>query len=330
MQLIAENHSMYPRVGESEADLRLRRAHHKVDRGEIDSEQLKEVEDSYVKELIEEQEAAGLDIVTDGMIRWYDHISHLCGKISGVEVGGLVRYFDTNYLVREGLVKESLSWDEPMLVDGFEYANSVAEQPVKVILTGPYTLAYFSEVEDNCYPHTRSLAEDYAEVLRREVEALSKAGLEHLQLEVPMVLQDPEVADWVFPLLDKVMEPAGDEMEVRLTTYFGDAVPLYDEFQNSAADLLMFDFSYSPDLPEVIEQKGSEKRMSIGVLNGRNTKLAGAEAVADQLTPLLSELPTGMNSITFTSSLDYLPRDRARLKLDRLVEIRDQLQEVSV
>ncbi len=330
MELIAENHSMYPRVGESAEDLRLRRAHHDFDHGEIDREELEKVVDSYVKELIEEQEDAGLDVVTDGMIRWYDHISHLCGKISGVEVGGLVRYFDTNYLVREGLIKEKLSRTEPLLVDEFEYASSIADRPVKMILTGPYTLAYFSDIEDNSYPHKQSLAEDYAEVLREEVEALRKAGLKHLQLEVPMLLQDTEEADWVFPLLDKIMEPASKDMQIRLATYFGDAVPLYDRFQHSNADMLLFDFSYSPDLPEVIKKQGTEKRMSFGILNGRNTKLAGVDEVVDELTPLLAELPEGTNSISFTSSLDYLPRDRAQLKLKRLVEICDQLQEVSV
>jgi len=35
MTIFAENHSMYPRVGESDHYLRLRRAYHRFDHGEI-------------------------------------------------------------------------------------------------------------------------------------------------------------------------------------------------------------------------------------------------------------------------------------------------------
>ncbi len=326
MEFIAETHSMYPRVGESNQELRLRRAYHDNDHGKIDEENLNSIMDSYVEEVIKEQESAGLDIITDGMIRWYDHISHLTANMAGAEVGGLIRYFDTNYLVREAQVTGPVEWQRPIVVDGYEFARDAAEKPVKVILTGPLTLARHSVFEDSSYINEEQLVGDYAAVLEQEIRALSEAGVKHLQIEEPALLQTPEDADWVMPLLEKLFEAAGD-IEVRLATYFGDAAGLYDEFQACGADILLFDFTYSENLVSFIKEKGSAKRIAFGILDGRNTKLDDVEKTVNTIKSVAGELPDGKIPVTFSSSLDYLPRDRARQKLERLATVRDSLNE---
>ncbi|MFB6355709.1 MAG: hypothetical protein ABEJ65_04260, partial [bacterium] len=259
MSLIAENHSMYPRVGESDEELRLRRAHHRFDHGEIDKAELKSIVDSYVEDVIKEQLDAGLDVVTDGMIRWYDHISHLAEGIAGAEVAGLVRYFDTNYLVREANVTGHLEWESPLTVDSAEFAQSVTDVPTKAILTGPYTMAQYSIIEDGPYSSRKDLAEDYASVLSQEIKALEEAGINHLQLEDPSILQAEEDTEWALELMDECLESVRN-ITTRLATYFGDAAPLYDQLQNSQADILVFDFTYSDDLEDIIKSDGSDKR----------------------------------------------------------------------
>jgi len=163
-------------------------------------------------------------------------------------------------------------------------------------------------------------------VLEQEIRALSEAGVKHLQIEEPALLQTPEDADWVMPLLEKLFEAAGD-IEVRLATYFGDAAGLYDEFQACGADILLFDFTYSENLVSFIKEKGSAKRIAFGILDGRNTKLDDVEKTVNTIKSVAGELPDGKIPVTFSSSLDYLPRDRARQKLERLATVRDSLNE---
>ncbi len=326
MEFLAENHSMYPRVGETDSELRLRRAHHDYDHGDITEDELEEIIDSYVEDVIEEQVEAGLDVVTDGMIRWYDHISHLAGKMAGADVGGLVRYFDTNYLVREAEVTGALDWEQPLLVSEFEFASEVSSKPVKKILTGPLTLSRYSTFEESSYSSERQLAEDYCKVLKQEIRALADAGLEYLQIEEPSLLQSPEDAGWVLPLLDE-LSAAADIPEIRLATYFGDAAELYDQFQETEADVLLFDFTYSESLLDKIKNEGSDKRIGFGMLDGRNTKLAEADELKNKILSVTDRLPEGSHPVSFSCSLDYLPRDRARLKLDRLAAVRDSLNE---
>jgi 5-methyltetrahydropteroyltriglutamate--homocysteine methyltransferase len=325
MTVFAENHSMYPRVGESDHYLRLRRAYHRFDHGEISESELKNIEDNYVEEVINEQAERGLDIVTDGMIRWYDHISHLADDIAGLEVAGLVRKFDTNYLVREARVTDHIEWRDPLVTGEFEFAQKVSDRPVKAILTGPLTMARHSIIEDSPYSDERTLTEDYASVLKEEVRALTESGMEEFQLEEPSVLQSPGDWEWLQPLVDDILE-AADGANTRLATYFGDAEPLYDDLQDSAADVLTFDFTYSDTLLDAIETRGSDKSIGFGLLNGRNTKLAGVDETVDRLRPVIDSLDVDDHYVTFSCSLDYLPRDRAQQKLERLSDITEALR----
>lgn len=326
MDFLAENHSLYPRVGDTDDELRLRRAYHRFDDGEIDQSRLNEIEDSYAEDVINEQVDADLDVVTDGMIRWYDHVSHLADELVGTEVAGLVRYFDTNYLVREAKVVGPVEWREPLIVDEYELASSVSSEPVKMVLPGPLTLTRHSIVDDSVYNNEELLAEDYADALQQEVRALADAGLSHLQIEEPSLLQTPEDADWVLPLLDKLAGASGST-ETRLATYFGDADPLYDEFQATEFDVLTFDFTYSETLEGTIVQQGTDKTLALGLLNGRNTKLQPVDEIASTVENLEAQLVDGTNYLTFSCSIDYLPRDKARRKLEQLSEVRDRLTE---
>lgn len=325
MGLLTENHSMFPRVGESDHYLRLRRAYHRYDHGEISEEELHDIEDEYVEEVIDEQEEAGMDIVTDGMVRWYDHISHLASGLEGAEVAGLVRFFDTNYLVREARVTGEISRSESLIVDDYRHAEQASTNSAKPVLTGPYTLSQHSILEEGPYDSIRSLAEDYAEALKQEARDLDEAGAAHLQLEEPSILQHPEDADWALELVDEILQ--GIEAETRLATYFGDAVDLLDELQATEADVLTLDFTYSDELEDRLVQNGSDKGIGLGLLNGRNTKLAPESELRDQVSRLLDALPDRNHYLTSSCSIEYLPRNRALRKLRHLNSVAEGLQE---
>lgn len=325
MQLLTENHSLYPRVGATDDELRLRRAYHRFDRGEIDEAELKSIEDSYVEDVIQEQIESGLDVVTDGMIRWYDHVSHMAQGLADAEVAGLVRFFDTNYLVRELEVNGPIEWVKPIAADEYDFARSVSSVPVKMVLPGPLTLARHSIIEASDYSDAASLAKDYTQALKQEIRELVERDLEHLQIEEPWLTWEPGDASWALPMVEELLQTA-ESIQTRLATYFGDPVPLYDELQQTSADVLTFDFTYSDDLEEAISSRGTDKRLGLGLLNGRNTKLEDIDAVCGRLERLSSSLTDESHILTFSCSIDYLPREKARRKIQRLVDIRDTFQ----
>ncbi|MGB5081024.1 MAG: 5-methyltetrahydropteroyltriglutamate--homocysteine S-methyltransferase, partial [Burkholderiales bacterium] len=64
----------------------IKEARARVERGEIDAEALRAIEDRCIREAVARQEALGLRSITDGEYRrgWWNH--DFLGKIDGVEI----------------------------------------------------------------------------------------------------------------------------------------------------------------------------------------------------------------------------------------------------
>ena len=95
-------------------------------------------------EALQEQAEAGLDLVSDGAIRWDDEQTYIMRKLAGVSIQGLIRWFDSNMYYRQPFIEGAVAWREPITVDYYKFAVEHSAKPVKAILTGPYTLARLS------------------------------------------------------------------------------------------------------------------------------------------------------------------------------------------
>ena len=109
----------YPKTTEGPEGQRLRRAIARSDRGDITPEDLARVEDDVTREVIEQQAAAGLDMVTDGMIRWDDGQTYIARNLEGFEATGLLRYFDTNTYYRQPVATGPIGWKGPITVSDY-------------------------------------------------------------------------------------------------------------------------------------------------------------------------------------------------------------------
>src|SRR5438093_2120587 len=144
MHLTLANHGSYPRIGDSAEEQLLRRTIAQREKGEKTGEDLRAAEDHMTELALREQIDAGLDVVTDGLIRWYDPVSHLAGKLAGIRIAGLLRFFDTNFYFRQPAVHSRIERKQSLVVDEFLFAEGKSSRPVKAVLTGPYTLARLS------------------------------------------------------------------------------------------------------------------------------------------------------------------------------------------
>ncbi len=321
MELILANNSSYPRIGESPEDQVLRRTVAQWEKKEKTEADLRAAEDLMTERALHEQAEAGLDFVTDGQIRWYDPISHLAGKLAGIRINGLLRFFDTNFYFRQPVVHSKIERTGPLVVEDFLFAKAKSSRPVKPVLTGPLTLARLSIQENGKASGAEKVLEGYTEALAEEVKALAAAGASVIQLDEPALLKHP--GD--FALLERsvaALAARKGSAQIALSLYFGDAVPLYEKLQKLPIDILNLDFTYNPKLVDTIEASGSRKTLGLGLVDGRNTKLEDAKAVSRDLERIFRKLPAKRAILNPSCGLEYLPRDRAQLKLRRLAEIK--------
>ena len=339
----------YSRIGDSPELQALRRTIAGLDRGERSHADLLDVQNEVTRHVIAEQVKAGLDVVTDGLIRWYDPISHLAGKLDNIEIKGLVRFFDTNTYFRQPVFVGAPVKRGHLVAGEYSFArNALGHLPtpqgkagklsVKPVLTGPYTLGKFSlgEKSENGsagnFTDLEKRVQAYAEILATELEPLSKAGAELVQIDEPAAIKYPN--DWkifeasLAPLVqarDKILKN-GRKLELALYVYFHDCVPLYEKLLALPVDVVGLDFTYSPELVDVVASKGSPKPLGLDLIDGRNTRLEDPAQIARQVERMLPKIKGERAFLGPSCGLEYLPCDQAFAKLELLSKVRVELQ----
>lgn len=339
MRLIIANTGSYPRIGDSPELQILRKTMAAIDRGEKTFADLADAENEMTRRAIEEQARAGVELLTDGQVRWYDPISHLAGKMAGVKINGLLRYFDTNTYFRRPVLLGKPERTGPLVVEEYRFAcNALGRIPtgregtvrvtVKPVLTGPYTLAKLSLAEDEGMKTLEARADAYAAALAAEVRALGESGAHFVQIDEPACIKHPN--DWA--VFTRALEPliqardaarkAGRKLQLALYVYFHNAAPLYEKLANLPVDALGLDFTYDAKLADVVAVAGSPRPLGLGLVDGRNTKLESVAEVARVVERLLPKIKGERAYLGPSSGLEYLPRDRAAAKLELLGKIR--------
>jgi len=322
MRLVLTSNGSYPRVGDRPQERKLRLAHTKFDEGRISERDLKDAENLVSAEVIREQIAAGIELVTDGMVRWHDPVSHVAVSLENVRAGGLRRYFDSNFLYRQPIVEGEPRWVKSLLGDDVAFAVSNSTRFVKGMLTGPYTLARMSivnapEFKDDIPKLTMAFAEAFG----NEVEAMAEAGAKVIQIDEPMLLQHPEDVGLVREALTLFATKKG-KADLSLCTYFGDAAKLYGDFQDMPVEIIGLDLTYSEDLISNIEMVGSSKVLGLGIFNARNTSMDEKDEIFRILDRVLPRVSTEYCYLNPSCGLEFLPRDRARKKLELMTNLR--------
>ena len=325
MELLTANTGSYPRIGDRSEQQSHRQAYAKRERAEISDEEFERVQDEVTREVIGEQAKAGLDLVTDGQVRWYDPISHIARKLEGCEIDGLLRFFDTNFYFRQPVIVGEVRWLEPVVRDEFLFAKESSPVPVKPVLTGPYTLSKYS-INRRAVDFDE-LLQEFTDVISLEVDGLVKAGAELIQIDEPAILKNQDEFDLLETSIRKVVSAKGDA-KIALYTYFGDAAPLYRKFVKLPVDVIGFDFTYSPNLPNTIARLGCEKDLGLGLVDGRNTRLEEESELLATLEKILSNIGSERVYLNPSCGLgEYLPRNIAFEKLTNMKSISDKARE---
>jgi 5-methyltetrahydropteroyltriglutamate--homocysteine methyltransferase len=327
MQLIASSSGSYPRIGRTPELQLLRQTITQRDSGKKTDADVRAAEETLTRAAISEQVGSGLDLVTDGQIRWYDPISHVAGKLENITINGLLRFFDTNFYLRQPVVHGPVVWSKPVLRPDYEMAVQASSKPVKPMLTGAYTLARHSIIEYPPYQKDFArLVLDYNEAIAKEVAQLAEAGATVIQIDEPSILKGATHEDW--DLLEKTWEKlaaAKGKAKLVLATYFGDATASLHHLLSMPADVVALDFTYNPRLVDQVADAKPAKSLGFGLLDGRNTKLDDPATVLGALERMLPKIRASECYLNPSSGLEYLPRDRAQAKLKHLVGIRNKI-----
>ncbi|KAI1300806.1 hypothetical protein F5Y03DRAFT_363627 [Xylaria venustula] len=167
-------------------------ARDQAEEGKITAAQLRELEDKYIADVVQKQQAVGLRAITDGEFRrrWFhvDFLKHL----SGIEQRGAMQ--STNVSVGGTMpprlvVVDKIGHPAPIQVDDFNFLESHIDKSqvtTKVCIPSP-TMIHFRNsrdtINEKAYPQLDPFFEDLARVFQEELDDLYKAGCRFVQLD---------------------------------------------------------------------------------------------------------------------------------------------------
>ena len=280
-----------------------------------------------VAAIINAQEAAGLDIVTDGDSRfdlavggksWFFYPIERLGGISGH------RSTSQGWMGRHGLQPGHILWEvqeayQPAIVTGkltrgpleytalWQIAQRLSDRPVKFGAICAPGLA--SMLWNQHYPDDKAMVLDLCDIINAELRELADAGCPVIQVEEPRhhgltTRPDCTEADLEFQTEVFNRQLNGVEAEIWAHTCWGNPnqqrvyweVPSYERalphLLQLDADVITFECASSDgkDLPLFAKYK-TEKKIGIGVVNHCNTIVEPPEYVAGLIRKALEYIP---------------------------------------
>ena len=306
----------YPKVAEGAYSTTLIGAVTKWQRKELSDAQLEETCREITKAVIQEQEQAGLDLVTDGQIRWEDLVTPFARGLDGFEINGLSRWFNNNTYYRRPILHKAPARRRPVLVEDYRFAARCARKPVKAVLPGPSTFAAVSE--DRHYKRLRPFVLKLAELLHAEASDLAKAGAPLIQFDEPAVgfgKTDMKLAVEALGVATK-----GLAAKTAVTTYFGSLDGGLEALMRLPVDLIGVDVVSAPKTLAALKRVKITKALALGCLDGRNTKLESVTELHALFNVVRKRVPLDRLHVTPNCGLEFLPHSQALAKIRRLVE----------
>jgi 5-methyltetrahydropteroyltriglutamate--homocysteine methyltransferase len=181
----------------------LLRAREQFRSGAISRDDLQREEDAAILKALEGQQRVGLEIFTDGEFRRASWITDMAGAVDGFvpqsrtmewhSIGGDLQTEAST----SNVVGGRLSPRRRLTADQSSFLVDRAPGAVKMTLPAPsnfWVVSWKAGVSDHAYASRSEMLADVVKILREEVEALVREGVQYIQLDAPFygAFIDPE------------------------------------------------------------------------------------------------------------------------------------------
>jgi len=187
----------------------------------LQGEELTSGQQDALRITLQEQQNAGIDIVSDGEQTRQHFVTTFIENLSGVDFENkkTVRIRDRYDASVPGVVGP-ISRRKSVFVEDAKFLRQQTDQPIKWALPGPMTMV--DTLYDDYYQDRETLAWEFAKALNEEARELEAAGVDIIQFDEPAfnVFLD-EVNDWGIAALERAIEGLKCETAVHICYGYG-------------------------------------------------------------------------------------------------------------
>ncbi|HWI99682.1 MAG TPA: uroporphyrinogen decarboxylase family protein [Burkholderiales bacterium] len=300
----------------------------------VRARELWRVEDSFLREAqddatvlaIRAQEAAGLDIITDGETRRESYSNRFATALEGVDIDepgvALDRSGHPNPVPRiVGRVRRK----HPVEVEDLLFLKKHTSKQVKMTVPGPFTMS--QQAQNDYYASEQEAAMDYARAVNEEIRDLFAAGADIVQIDEPYMQARPEKArQYGLKALNAALDGVNGETAVHIC--FGYAAIIHarpsgysflPELAGCSCRQVSVETAQSNLDCAVLEKLGG-KRIMVGALDLNDPTVETAQQVFDRVTRAMPYVQRENIILAPDCGMKYLPREVAFGKMKAMVE----------
>jgi 5-methyltetrahydropteroyltriglutamate--homocysteine methyltransferase len=287
---------------------------------------LAEAQDDATLLAIRAQEAAGLDIITDGEIRRESYSNRFATALEGVDIDNpgtaIDRSGHPNPVPRiVGRIRRT----RPVEVDDLLFLRRHTDRPVKMTVPGPFTMA--QQAQNDHYPSVEEAAMDYAAAVNEEIADLFAAGADVVQIDEPYMQARPEQArQYGLAALNRALEGVTGTTAVHIC--FGYAAIIHErpsgysflpELAGCSCQQISIETAQSRLDCSVLEKLPGKKIM-VGCLDLSDTTVETPELIVERVERALPYLSVENVMLAPDCGMKYLPRAVAEGKMRAMAE----------
>jgi 5-methyltetrahydropteroyltriglutamate--homocysteine methyltransferase len=286
---------------------------------------LREAQDDATVLAIQAQEAAGLDIITDGEIRRESYSNRFATALEGVDIdnpgSALDRSGHPNPVPR---IVGKVSRRHPVEVRDVEFLRANTDRPIKMTVPGPFTMS--QQAQNDFYKDEMEMALDYAAAVNAEIKDLFAAGADIVQIDEPYMQARPEKArQYGLMALDAALSGVYGRTAVHICFGYAAIIhvrPSGYSFLHELAGSLVRQVSIETaqsNLDCSVLEKLPLKTIILGVLDLSDMTVETPETVASRIRRALDHVPAERIVVAPDCGMKYLPRGIAYRKLQAMV-----------
>jgi len=303
-----------------------------AERGEMGSQDIEEALNDAVEVALQDQIAAGVDILTDGEMRRVDFIVSFPKRLRGIRELPVARRLppDGHDQRPKYAIEAEIEAPEGLgTVEEFRFLKQRTPAPVKVAVPGPHTLAGRLVPDGKIYETREDIAWALSAIVRRELEELVNAGAEFIQLDEPSVACYKDNLASFISIFNATVKGIQAKLAVHLC--FGNFrarpiglrtyAPLFPELLEVDAQQFVLEFA-NREMAEVElwQRFPNDRELSAGIVDVKNHVVEPVETIAERIRLLLKYVRPEKLSLVPDCGFSQTPRFLAFPKLCNLVK----------
>jgi methionine synthase II (cobalamin-independent) len=314
---LAADYPREPRTGEPDV---LGEADRRLTIGEIGPAEYQVVARGFAKLVIDEQETAGLAILSDGGVAQSDRLHALVTGLGGISTDRGVALPD-GATARAPRFDRAPVWHDPITLDDWRWADGTTDLPVKQVLVGPYTIARLAEPGGG---PRGPLSLGLAEAMNAELRSLAGAGCPIIQIDEGAVTSiGDDAEEWALYAATQERLTAGlDDHHLSLGLYRGAVDPAgYASVLDGPYRSYLVDGLAGPDTWRFVFAVPPDRGLIVGALDANQAARDEPELMVWAMAWAAHAGRTGdLVGVAPNGSLRSLGRHETRRKIEQMGE----------